>query len=295
MSIVRNYRTQWIALTATASLALAGMFIPGSANADPKPTLEQARKQVAELRHQAEEAGEAANDLRDDITTAKRRVASVNKGIDEQRGQVDAIRTQIGALAVANYQQSGMTTTAQLLLSADPDQFLTQASTARAFAGQQNAVLQRYQTAQGRLTDLQAAAQTELDALNAVQHKQDELKKQINTHLSKAEKVLDRLTDAERSRLEAEENREQREARESRDTERPDIDVPASGRGAIALNYALDQLGDPYAVGCGRSGLVRLLRADDGGLEAGRGLALALFAGAVQRGPAGEEERPATR
>ena len=250
MSIVRNYRTQGIALTAAASLVLAGlMFIPGSANADPKPTLEQARKQVAELRHQAEAAGEAANDLRDDITTAKLRVASVNKGIDKQRSQVDAIRTQIGALAVANYQQSGMTTTAQLLLSADPDQFLTQASTARAFAGQQNAVLQRYQTAQGRLTDLQAAAQTELDALNAVQHKQDELKKQINTHLSKAEKVLDRLTDAERSRLEAEEDREQREARESRDTERPDIDVPASGRGAIALNYALDQLGDPYAWG----------------------------------------------
>jgi cell wall-associated NlpC family hydrolase len=228
------------------------MLVPGAANADPKPTLEQARKQVAELRHQAEVAGEAANDLRDDITAAKGRVNAVDNGIDRQQKRVDTIRTQIGALAVANYQQSGMTTTAQLLLSRDPDQFLTQASTAQAFAGQQNAVLQKYQTAQGRLTDLQAAAQTELSALNSVQAKQNDLKKKLQNNLDKAEAVLDKLSKAERDKLAAEQAAQTaaRTQRPSRDSSRPATpDVPASGRGAIALQYALNQLGDPYAWG----------------------------------------------
>jgi cell wall-associated NlpC family hydrolase len=257
VSIGRKYRTRAIALAATASTALAGLtLVPGAANADPKPTLTQARKQVAELRHQAEAAGEAANDLRDDIAAAQSRVDAVNDGIARQSRQVDTIRTQIGALAVANYQQSGMTTTAQLLLSRDPDQFLTQASTARAFAGQQNAVLQKFETAQGRLTDLQAAAQTELAALNAVQAKQDALKKQLQNNLDKAEKVLDQLSDAERARLAAEDAAQQaaaRAQRPSRDSSRPSApaipDVPASGRGGIALQYALNQLGDPYSWG----------------------------------------------
>ena len=251
----RKYRTRGLALAAISSTALAGLtLIPGAANADPKPTLEQARKQVAELRHQAEEAGESANDLRDDISAARSRVNAVNNGIARQQKQVDAIKAQIGALAVANYQQSGMTTTAQLLLSRDPDQFLTQASTARAFAGQQNAVLQKFQTAQGKLTDLQAAAQTELTALNTVQNKQNELKKKLQNNLDKAEKVLDKLTSDERRKLAAEEAAEEEQARSQRPSRsgegREEIPpVPASGRGAIALNYALAQLGDPYVWG----------------------------------------------
>jgi cell wall-associated NlpC family hydrolase len=257
VSIGRKYRIRGLALAAISSTAIAGlMFVPGAANADPGPTLEQARKQVAELQHQAEVAGEAANDLRDDIAAARSRVNAVNNGIASQQKQVDAIRTQIGALAVANYQQSGMTTTAQLLLSRDPDQFLTQASTARAFAGQQNAVLQKFQTAQGRLTDLQAAAQTELAALNSVQAKQNDLKKKLQNNLDKAQAVLDKLSKAERDKLAAEQAAQEavRTQRPSRDstTSRPATpDVPASGsgRGAIALQYALNQLGDPYVWG----------------------------------------------
>ena len=60
------------------------------------------------------------------------------------------MKRQIGSLAVAGYQTSGMSTTAQLLLSPNPDQFLSQASTAQAFAGQQDTALRRYQQAAGQ-------------------------------------------------------------------------------------------------------------------------------------------------
>jgi peptidoglycan DL-endopeptidase CwlO len=257
VSIGRINRTKGIALAAITSTAVAAgvILIQGAANADPAPTLEEAKKQVAELQHQAEVSGESANDLRGQISASGARVKALETAIAKQQGQVDGVKRQIGSLAVAGYQTSGISTTAQLLLSTNPDQFLSQASTAQAFAGQQNSALRRYQVAQGKLTDLQASEQTELASLQAVQAKQDAFKKQLQTNLDNAEKVLDKLSAADRKRIEEENAKEAEKARSERATrggDREDKDlpnVPASGRAAIAVNAALSQLGDPYVWG----------------------------------------------
>ncbi|TWD83390.1 cell wall-associated NlpC family hydrolase [Kribbella amoyensis] len=256
MSIGRINRTKGIALAAITSTAVAAgvMFIQGAADADPKPTIAQARAQVADLQHKAEQAGESANDLRGQIKSSNDRVKALQAGIKKQQVQVDGVKRQIGSLAVAGYQTSGMTTTAQLLLSTNPDQFLSQASTAQAYAGQQNSALRRFQAAQGKLNDLQASEQAELASLQTVQSKQDALKKQIQTNLDAAEKVLDKLSDAERARIQAENEKEAEEARKSRPSRNGDRmddlpDVPVSGRAGTAVQVALAQLGDPYVWG----------------------------------------------
>ena len=257
MSIGRINRTKGIALAAITSTAVAAgvILIQGAASADPAPTLDEAKKQVAELQHQAEVSGESANDLRGQISASAVRVKALQTAIAKQQSQVDGVKRQIGSLAVAGYQTSGISTTAQLLLSTNPDQFLSQASTAQAFAGQQNSALRRYQVAQGKLTDLQASEQTELAALQAVQAKQDAFKKQLQTNLDNAEKVLDKLSAADRKRIEEENAKETEKAVSERptrggDRESKDLpNVPASGRAAIAVNAALSQLGDPYVWG----------------------------------------------
>ncbi|HZX07837.1 C40 family peptidase [Kribbella sp.] len=259
MSIGRINRTKGIALAAITSTAVAAgvILIQGAANADPAPTMSEAKKQVADLQHQAEVAGESANALRGQISAAQARVNALKSGIAKQQAQVDAVKRQIGSLAVAGYQTSGISTTAQLLLSTNPDQFLSQASTAQAFAGQQNAALRRYQLAQGKLTDLQASEQTELGALQAVQAKQTGFVNQLNSNLDKAQGVLDKLSAADRKRIEQENARAAENARKQRPTRSGDRtstdtnipNIPASGRGAIAINAALSQLGDPYVWG----------------------------------------------
>ena len=255
MSTGRINRTRGIALAAITSTAvIAGViFIQGAADADPKPTLAQAKAQVAALQHKAEVAGESANDLRGQISASTARVNALKAAIAKQQGQVDMVKRQIGSLAVAGYQTSGMSTTAQLLLSPNPDQFLSQASTAQAFAGQQDTALRRYQQAEGKLTDLQASEQTELSALQAVQAQQDTLKEQLQTNLNAAQKVLDKLSDTDRKRI-AQENADAAEkARQQRPTRSGDrvdnLPVPASGRAGTAVQAALSQLGDPYVWG----------------------------------------------
>ncbi|GAA0958500.1 C40 family peptidase [Kribbella koreensis] len=258
MSIGRTKRFKGIALAAITSTAVVAgvIFIQTGADADPKPTLEQAKAQVAALQTKAADIGEAANDLRGQITAAQIRVKALQAGIAKQQVQVDAVKRQIGSLAVAGYQTSGMTTTAQLLLSTNPDQFLSQASTAQAFAGQQNSALRRFQAAQGKLTDLQASEQSELAALQAVQSQQDSLKKQVQANLDAAEKVLGKLSDAERDRLKQEADKEAEKARDERPTrggdrtsDDPIGNVPVSGRAGVAVQAALDQQGDSYVWG----------------------------------------------
>jgi peptidoglycan DL-endopeptidase CwlO len=255
VSIGRINRTKGIALAAITSTAvIAGViFIQGAAEADPKPTLAQAKAQVADLQEKAEVAGEAANALRGKITAQQAKVKALQAGIAKQQVQVDAVKRQIGSLAVAGYQTSGMSTTAQLLLSTNPDQFLSQASTAQAFAGQQNSALRKFTDAQGKLTDLQSGEQSELAALQAVQAQQDGLKKQLQANLDAAEKVLGKLSDADRARIEAENAKEAKDARDSRpsrDSGRmDDLPVPVNGRAGIAVQAALDQMGDSYAWG----------------------------------------------
>jgi cell wall-associated NlpC family hydrolase len=258
VSTGRLNRTRGIALAAITSTAVVAglLFFQGAADADPKPTLAQAKAQVAALQHKAEEAGESANDLRGQIKASNDRVKALQAGIKKQQTQVDTVKRQIGSLAVAGYQTSGMTTTAQLLLSTNPDQFLSQASTAQAYAGQQNSALRKFQAAQGKLADLQASEQTELAALQTVQAQQDGLKKQIQTNLDAAEKVLGKLSDAERERIQAENEKEEDEARDQRPSRNGRMDddedlpnVPASGRATAAVNYAMAQLGDSYVWG----------------------------------------------
>lgn len=259
MSIGRTKRFKGIALAAITSTAVVAgvIFIQGAADADPKPSLAQAKAQVAALQEKAATAGEAANDLRGQIAASQIRVKALQAGIAKQQTQVDAVKRQIGSLAVAGYQTSGMTTTAQLLLSTNPDQFLSQASTAQAFAGQQNSALRRFQTAQGKLTDLQASEQSELAALQAVQGQQKALTDQLQANLDAAEKVLGKLSDSERERIKQENEKEAEKARDERPTRDGDrtseddenMPVPPNGRAGIAVQAAMNQLGDKYVWG----------------------------------------------
>ncbi|GAB3927295.1 C40 family peptidase [Kribbella albertanoniae] len=255
MSTGRINRTKGIALAAITSTAVVAgvLFIQTGADADPKLTLEEAKKQVAALQHKSEEAGEAANDLRGQISSSQARLKALQTAVNKQQGEVDAVKRQIGSLAVAGYQTSGMSTTAQLLLSSNPDQFLSQASTAQAFAGQQNAVLRKFQDAQGKIADLQASAGSELAQLQAVQAQQNKLIAEAKANLDAAEKVLGKLSDAERERIRLENEKEAEKARNerpSRDGDRmDDLPVPANGRAGIAVQAAMNQLGDSYVWG----------------------------------------------
>ncbi|MEV7276589.1 NlpC/P60 family protein [Streptomyces sp. NPDC093111] len=236
-------RTRVTVLTATAGLAVAISAQSGASAAPAKPKIDEVKSKVDKLYHEAEEATEQAN-------LAEERRGKLHKEIDAlqdkvARGQQDlnTLRGQIGSVASAQYRSGGIDPALQLFLSADPDTYLDKASAIEQLGAKQADVLQSIQAKQRTLAQERTEAATKLADLEDVRKTLNEKKNKATAKLAEARKLLNTLTAAERSKMEQD---EQRASRAAGDRVELGNEVPASQRGAAALNAAATQIGKPY-------------------------------------------------
>jgi cell wall-associated NlpC family hydrolase len=224
--------------------------LPGSSHAEPTPSIDEVRKQVDRLYHQAELVAERANELKDQMAAIKRRVRTLDADVARQQARLAELRGAIGQYAAAEYRSGGLDPTVQLLVADDPDEFLAQMTSAKAFAGQQGDLLRRLQAEQKRLAEQKATREAELERYRRASEAADKRMKEARAKAAKAKALLERLTEEERRRLREQEERERAKDRSSRGGgDRLPPPPPGSGRGAIALNFARQQLGEPYVFG----------------------------------------------
>ncbi|HZC26336.1 MAG TPA: NlpC/P60 family protein [Actinopolymorphaceae bacterium] len=229
--------------TATVFVVAA---VPGSSSAEPTPNINDVRKQVDQLYEKAEQVTEQANALSEQMQDIGRRVHKLDADVDRQQKRLSALRSNIGQLAAADYRTGGLDTTVQLLIAKDPDEFLAQMSTAKAFAGQQGDMLRQLQAEQKRLAEQKAAREAELARFRTAKSAATARKKAADSAAAKAKAILDRLTEAQRERLQ---ERLRAAGRTSRGSGRIPPPPPAGTRGATAVNFARAQLGEPYVFG----------------------------------------------
>ena len=273
VSIGRINRTKGIALAAITTTAVAAgvFFIQGAADADPKPTLEQAKAQVAALQHKAEVAGESANELRGQITASQARVKALQAGIAKQQAQVDAVKRQIGSLAVAGYQTSGMSTTAQLLLSTQPRP-VPQPGVHRPGVRRPAELGAPSSSRSPRASSptCRPVSRPSSPRCRPCRRKQDGLKKQL---AGEPRRSREGPRQAQRRRAGADRRRRTQERRRRRASSARAATAtgpattrtcrtcrPAAAR-RVAVNAALDQLGDSYVWGAAGPELVSTARA----------------------------------
>nr|WP_239579913.1 C40 family peptidase [Microlunatus panaciterrae] len=179
------------------------------------------------------------------------------------------MRNQVGQVALAQFQNRTIDTTAQLFFTSDTAGFLSQISTVEKVSENQNTVLQDFQREQANLAGLQRSAETDLSDLKKHEQKLKDLRAASDQKVLQAKAVLSKLTDQERRRLAAEEaaraaaDRKAAESAQSagsrsgtatsRSSDRTSKDAPStstgSGKGATALAFARRQLGKPYRYG----------------------------------------------
>ena len=249
-----------------AAVGLALVLVPGAGQADPPPTLSQVRTQVHDLEEQAEMASEAANELRDQVKDIKAHLAVLNADVARQQKSVDEHRSQVGQFAAAQYRAGGIDATSQLFLAKAPDDFLARLSTTESVNQQQAGSLATLAAEQKQLNEKKAAQKAELARMTEAEHASDAKYQEAFDKLRQGKALLARLTERERDRLAAleaaQERRQAAAVRATRDAQRqaPQDDTrseadqqsdpePASGRGAVALNFAKAQLGKPYVFG----------------------------------------------
>jgi cell wall-associated NlpC family hydrolase len=210
-----------------------------------EPSIEDVRERVDRLYHEAEQASERYNDARLRLREARGRLDGLQTDLERQEDRVEAVRDQVAASVVAQYQGQALSTASQVVFAEDPDAFLSQLTTLSEYNDRQGQVVDDLKVEADRLGMREEVAQREIDSIARTEATLAKEKATIDERAAEAESLLDRLEDER-----AEELAQERAAQPSRSAVRvPVTDAQGSGRAGAAVSYALSQVGDAYVYG----------------------------------------------
>jgi len=235
-----------------SALALAGTLVatPQLAQADPPLTVEEAKTQVAQLETEAAAIDQEFVGVKQSLAQSTGKLKLKKADLKAQTAKVKRLRLQAGQVALAQFQNRHLDAAAKLLLSEDADDFLSQMSTVEKVSENQNSALQDYQEEQAKLAELERSTETETAQLKKEQAELEKLRKESDSKIAESKAVLAKLTEEERQRIAAEEEKARLEAQAAAEgtatTPTTGAVTDGSGKGAIALTFAKSQLGKPY-------------------------------------------------
>ncbi|MGH8823537.1 MAG: NlpC/P60 family protein [Jiangellaceae bacterium] len=246
-SRIAHARRNLLVLGVSAATLFGGLTLSAPATAEPKPTLDEVRDKVDELDDLAGEANERLNAATELFAEIERRLDSARNDVERHEGKLRELTADMGGFAAATYRAGGVDPTVQALFADDPADFLARTSIIDAFATQQSEQLAVVAVQRQNLEQKKLVAAEELGRQEAVRAVLAEEKKILDGLVAEQEALLAELTAEEHARLARE--REQALSRGSSEPSTPTVDVPASGRAAIAVRAALSKLGYPYVYG----------------------------------------------
>jgi cell wall-associated NlpC family hydrolase len=225
-------------VTAVFGLALAvAIGLVPSTSAQAEPDIDDVQARVDKLYHEAEQASERYNDAKLELAELHQDLDSLSSDQQRQDDALKSVRDRLADSVVDQYEGSDISAAGQVFLSRDSSSFLSQLTTMAAYSDYQDQLFNDYSTEIEALDIRHDATERRADEVAALEKRLSAEKKTIDTKHSEAQSLLDRLKE------------EEREALLTRGTTRLPSDVPASGRAAAAVAYAMAQVGDSYVYG----------------------------------------------
>jgi cell wall-associated NlpC family hydrolase len=279
-SIRRSLRIAALGL-ATVALGVMGVF-PASlpAAAEPPLTVAHARDLIKQLQIDAAGIDQQYTDVKEQIKFGRAQLKLKQADVQAQTEKVGRLKLQVGQIAIAQFQNRSLDTTARLFVTSDTEGFLSQISTVQKVSENQNSALQDYQQAQANLAASERSAETDLAAIGEREKQLKGLAATSDKKLDQAKQVLAKLTAAQQKQLaEAEKKASAKANSEGRAATKAPVKTSAksrvgakppakanaqsrpatkssrdstsssatgSSKGAKALAYAKAQLGEPY-------------------------------------------------
>ncbi|MCU1595627.1 MAG: hypothetical protein JWO12_3019 [Frankiales bacterium] len=244
-----------LAVTATLSVLPAA-----TSSADPRPSVADVERRVNALNDRVDAAVEQYAEAKIALAAAKRGAAVAQARVSAEQVKLDAIKKSMGSVAAAAYRSGGTDQFVTLVNTSTPQTFLDRASSLNRIASGQSAQLAAAATARHRLAAVQADATRATAAAAAVSKRMAVQKHTIESALAQQQQLLSSLKAEERAKLLARRAASARAARaaalaavrasRSRSVaDQPSYNGPASGRAAVAVQEAYNQLGKPYQWG----------------------------------------------
>ncbi|MFF7233682.1 NlpC/P60 family protein [Streptomyces sioyaensis] len=240
--------------TATAATA----DDPKNPSADPAKTadadarhLDDVRKKIDALYRKAEQATDAYNAAKEQVDVQQKQIVQLARTIDTTQQKLAALKRQAGALASAQYRGGGLPAEAKLVLNADPERFLDNATLARKGQLAAKRVMSQLVHLKGDLQRYSASATDRWEKLEANRKKKESAQRDIKKQIDAAKELESRLAAKEKDRLKKLEDeqafKQQQKWLDSGVLD--DISNKASAEGKKAISYATAQIGKDYVWG----------------------------------------------
>ncbi|MET9110379.1 C40 family peptidase [Streptomyces zhihengii] len=212
----RTTRTSPAVGFTTAALAGVTLLSTQSATAspnDPKPSIEEVQKKVDDLYRQAGSATQEYNKAKESTAEQRREVDTLLDEAATRAEQLNESRRALGTFAAAQYRTGAVTPTAALMFADSPQAYFDQSQLMNRMTDQQRTAVKDYEDERAAAAVQRAEAGRKLQALTESQQALRTSKQTVQTKLTEARTLLDRLTAEEKARLAAAERKKEEEAR----------------------------------------------------------------------------------
>ncbi len=231
----------WVSLALILSL-----LSPISATASPSIT--QVANQIRDLQIKATSAGEQAQQAQYELNALQGKLNTVKKQAELQAANLQADKKSLGALARQEYQNSGISQGLSLLFSSDPSKYLEMAGQLNSLASRKTNQLRQFSAAKQNLNAASLTVTDQLALVNAAKIKYQAQAALVTAQLNEARKLYSSLSKAEQKRLAALQAAQAAADQNYSKKAIKNVNL-GSGRGKIALQFAIAQLGKWYVWG----------------------------------------------
>ncbi|ETK36263.1 C40 family peptidase [Microbispora corallina] len=218
-----------------AGLAAVVLLLPVTgAQADPKPTVAQAKAKLKKLNDQADQLVDRYNAADEKWKKARKQYAALNDDYKKQNSRVEALRSGLVSLAVNTYQVGDMGSWGNVLYSPDPESMLSSLAALDQISQERAKRLEEYEDAIKGLKQQRDRKKTLYDQAAQVKTDLRDQKDKVERLVSEQTKLLRSLG-----------------AYNVGDPNSAGVSYrgPASGDALAALQFAYKQVGKPYRYG----------------------------------------------
>jgi cell wall-associated NlpC family hydrolase len=207
-----------------------------SAQAAPQPTTSQLKAQLDQLNSAADKQVAAYDQAHAQQSQLQQKVNVLQDEIARNQAKANELLDSVGAIAQAQYAGGAVDPTVQLMLTAQPGEFLQKASSMNQLTSNEASQLSLLQAEENTLAREKAEAEQELQALQAITQKAAALKAAASDKVQQTQKLLDSMTQSQRTALTGGTG--------------SNLHHSTSGGGdsieAAAFRWAQTRIGDPY-------------------------------------------------
>jgi peptidoglycan DL-endopeptidase CwlO len=233
------------AVAVAAALLLAGGLATGMAQvagAEPQPTVSQVQAKINQLTGQFNKAVQQYDQVAQQLTAAKARLAQVNKEMAGDQGRYNAAQVKVVQIANASYMDSGQTSLAGLLTSANPARVLAMASIIMQLTGDRNLETQQFLSIAQQLGSVQQEQQRTELGIQQLLGQRNQSKNSIKKLLDSEKATLDTLTASQQQQV-------LDGGLGGGGTTSGTYTGPTGSQADTAVQFVYDQLGCPYVYG----------------------------------------------